>query len=142
LYLYPEISLLLGILCGMLFFQRTGLSCGGIITPGLIAMEMDNPLGLAFALGAALVTWILLAGVVRLLGIFGRQRLAAAMALALVVKILLSFFPASPSLWLGWVVPGLMGADFQRQGFVSTFAGALGAGVAAAMIVRLLSAVF
>ena len=131
--LHSEIHLLLGILLGMLFFQRTGLSCGGIISPGLIAMDLGNTPGLAVSLGAALLTWLLLALAVRAWGVYGRQRLALALALALVIKIALSLFQIGPSLWLGWVVPGLMGADFQRQGFVPTISGAFCVAVAAAM---------
>ncbi|MGD8562372.1 MAG: poly-gamma-glutamate biosynthesis protein PgsC/CapC [Desulfarculaceae bacterium] len=137
-----EIHLLLGILLGMLFFQRTGISCGGIISPGLMAMEMDNPLGLVVSLAAALLTWGLLTGAVRVWGVFGRQRVALAMALALVIKIILSMFYPVPSLWLGWVVPGLMGADFQRQGFIPTISGAVCAAVAAAMCAGLLFSLF
>lgn len=117
----------------MLFFQRTGISCGGIISPGLMAMELDNFPGLAVSLGAALITWLLLALAMRAWGVFGRQRLALALALALAIKMLLSFWGLAPSLWLGWVVPGLMGADFQRQDFVPTISGAVGVAVAAAM---------
>ena len=139
--LHSEIHLLLGILLGMLFFQRTGLSCGGIISPGLLAMELDNLPGLAVSLGAALATWLLLALAGRYWGLFGRQRLALALALALVIKIALSSLGLAPSLWLGWVVPGLMGADFQRQGFVPTISGAFCVAVAAAMSAGILFAI-
>jgi poly-gamma-glutamate biosynthesis protein PgsC/CapC len=142
LQISSEIHLLLGILLGMLFFQRTGISCGGIISPGLMAMEMDNPLGLAVSLAAALLTWGLLAWTVRVWGVFGRQRVAMAMAMALVIKIILSIFYPVPSPWLGWVVPGLMGADFQRQGFIPTISGAVCAAVAAAMSAGLLFSLF
>lgn len=142
MHLHSELNLLLGILLGMLFFQRTGLSCGGIISPGLIAMEMDNPLGLAASLAAALLTWGLLSWAVRILGLFGRQRVAAAMVLALAIKMLVSAFYPMQSLWLGWVIPGLMGADFQRQGFVPTVAGAFCTGAAAAMSAVLLFSLF
>lgn len=142
MHFHSELNLLLGILLGMLFFQRTGLSCGGIISPGLIAMEMDNPLGLAASLAAALLTWGLLAWAVRIWGPFGRQRVAAAMVLALAIKMLVSAFYPIQSLWLGWVIPGLLGADFQRQGFMPTVAGALCAGAAAAISAGLLLSLF
>lgn len=43
-----------GIALGMLFFHRTGYSPGGIITPGLLALELGSPRSLAVALLVAL----------------------------------------------------------------------------------------
>jgi len=87
-------------------------SCGGIITPGFIALQIGNPLSIAMALASAVVLSFVLEGVVRITGIYGRQRIALAMLLALGCKFMLDlFFPVS-SLWLGWVLPGLVAADW------------------------------
>ena len=45
------------------------------------------------------------------------------------------------SLWLGWVVPGLIGADIQRQGPVPTLAAVVAVSIATIMSVQLLQAV-
>jgi hypothetical protein len=42
------------------------------------------------------------------------------------------------SLWLGWVVPGLIGADIQRQGVQTTLIAVVAVSVATAMSVQLL----
>ncbi len=139
LHLHETLCLGLGILAGMVYYQRTGLACGGIITPGFLALNIWAPgqLGVSFAAGT--LTFLLLKGVVRYTGIYGRQRLAAAMLIALVLKIPLSLLTADPSLWLGWVVPGLIGADMQKQGVVPTLCAVVSTGVAAAMGVQLIS---
>lgn len=113
----------LGIVLGMFFYNRTGRSCGGIITPGFIALQIGSPSSIAMALASAVVLSFVLEGVVRITGIYGRQRIALAMLLALGCKFMLDlFFPVS-SLWLGWVLPGLVAADMQRQGLVETLTG-------------------
>ena len=138
-HLHETICIGLGILAGMLYYQRTGLACGGIITPGFLALYIWEPMQLILAFAAGILTYILLKVVVRYTGIYGRQRLATAMLIALVLKIPLSHLTADPSLWLGWVVPGLIGADMQKQGIAPTLYAVVSTGVAAAMGVQLIS---
>lgn len=82
----------LGIVLGMFFYNRTGRSCGGIITPGFIALQIGSPSSIAMALASAVVLSFVLEGVVRVTGIYGRQRIALAMLLALGCKFMLDLF--------------------------------------------------
>jgi poly-gamma-glutamate biosynthesis protein PgsC/CapC len=140
-YDHETICLAVGMLFGMFYYHKTGWACGGIITPGVIAMYIDDPWKVAVSLAAGLVTWVLLALLVRLTSIYGRQRLAAAMLIALALRYPLVSVWGETSLWLGWVVPGLIGADIQRQGFVPTFAAVVAVSIATAMTVHLLQLV-
>jgi poly-gamma-glutamate biosynthesis protein PgsC/CapC len=137
-YDHETACLAAGMLLGMLFYQRTGWACGGIITPGVIAMVAPDPARIGVALLGGLVTWLLLESLVRVTGVYGRQRLAAAMLIALALRYPLVGLWGETSLWLGWVVPGLIGADIQRQGLVPTLAGAISVSIAAALSVYLL----
>lgn len=137
--LHETLCIGLGIVAGMLYYQRTGFACGGIITPGFLALSIWNPLELAMAFTAGILTFALLKGVVRLTGLYGRQRLATAMLIALGLKIPLSVLTADTSLWLGWVVPGLIGADMEKQGVTPTLIAVVSTGMAAAMAVQLIT---
>ncbi len=123
----------LGIVAGLAWTRRTGWGCGGIITPGLLALyAADLPRGLfALVFGAALTP--LLGFVSRPLRLYGRERLAAAMLLALCLRSLLPplHLPVDAH-WIGWVVPGLIAADGQRQGLPMTLSGAVACACAAA----------
>ena len=138
LHEYETLYLAAGILLGMLYYQRTGWACGGIITPGVVALYIGDPFKLAVAGAAGLLTWALLEALVRYTGIYGRQRLASALLIALAVRYPLVPVWGETSLWLGWVVPGLMAADMQRQGVAMTLAAIVSISVAAALAVQLL----
>ncbi|MGI6784031.1 MAG: poly-gamma-glutamate biosynthesis protein PgsC/CapC [Aminivibrio sp.] len=128
----------LGILAGMYLFNRTGYSPGGIITPGLLAMDLADPGRLAAVFACAGVTALLLALAVRAAGVYGRQRTALAMLIAILARAALGFlFPAAPH-WSGWVIPGLIGADMERQGVLPTAAASLAAAFAASMAAGLI----
>jgi hypothetical protein len=83
---------------------------------------------------------MLLELLVRYTGVYGRQRLASALLIALALRYPLVPLWGETSLWLGWVVPGLMGADMQRQGVSMTLAAVVSISVAAALTVQLLLA--
>lgn len=137
-YAYETLCLAAGILLGMLYYRQTGWACGGIITPGVVALYIHQPAALGVSLAAGLVTALFLEGVVRLGGLYGRQRLAAALLIALALRYPVVALGGEASLWLGWVVPGLVGADAQRQGVVDTLAAVVSVSAAAALLVHLL----
>lgn len=137
-YDHETFCLAIGMLFGMYYYHRTGWACGGIITPGIIAMYIGVPGKLAVSLAAGLLTWVLLELMVRRFGLYGRQRLATAMLIALALRYPLVSVLGESSLWLGWVVPGLLGADIQRQGPLPTLTAVAAVSVATAMAVQLL----
>ncbi|NLA91225.1 MAG: capsule biosynthesis protein CapC [Synergistaceae bacterium] len=128
----------LGIALGMYFFSRTGYSPGGIITPGLLAMDLNSPVMLGTIFACAAMTAFLLSAAIKSLGLYGRQRTAAAMLIALLIKALLGAFLPLPLHWTGWVIPGLIGADMERQGAFPTVAASLAVAFATSMAGSLL----
>jgi len=130
-----EIPLALGILCGLFWSRRTGWNCGGLITPGILAIHADMPLSCLYSLLAGVVLAPVLELLVRRWRLYGRERVGVAMLLALTARCLWVYlFPSmggSVPLWLGWAVPGLIAADIQRQGLFITLAGAISAAVSA-----------
>ncbi|MDI9370905.1 MAG: capsule biosynthesis protein CapC [Synergistaceae bacterium] len=131
----------LGIVLGMIFFHRTGYSPGGVITPGLLALELTSPERVAWVFLFAWVASLALELAVRAVGLYGRQRIGAALLVALTVRIAAGCFLPVEDLWIGWVVPGLVGADMQRQGALPTVGATLATAIAAAMAGRLLAGV-
>lgn len=141
MYEHETFCLAIGMLLGMFYYHKTGWASGGIITPGVIAMYIDDPWKVSVSLAAGLITWLILEALVRFTGLYGRQRLAAAMLIALALRYPLVSVWGETSLWLGWVVPGLIGADMQRQGVVMTLAGVVSVSIATVMSVQLLQVV-
>jgi len=125
-------------LFGMFYYHKTGWACGGIITPGIIAIYIGDPGKVAVSMAAGLLTWIILDLLVRYFSIYGRQRLATAMLIALALRYPLVSVLGETSLWLGWVVPGLIGADIQRQGLLPTLAAVVAVSLVTAMSIQLL----
>ena len=116
----------LGIALGFIFFEITGLTAGGIIVPGYIALYVDKPLAIMTTLFIALITY----GTVVLLSqwmiIFGRRRFLLMVLAGFLFRIgfdLLQINTLNASLDLqviGYIIPGLIANEFARQGIVKT----------------------
>lgn len=123
-------TLALGVLLALLFFEATGLSPGGIIVPAYFALFLNDPPRVFSTLLAAILVW----GIVTLLShyiiLYGQRRFAMFLVSGLIVKMLLSLFYTgsvdailSLSLSIGYLVPGILARDFERQGFWKTLMG-------------------
>ncbi len=138
-----ELYLVAGVVLGMLFTELTGVSPGGLIVPGYIALFWNQPGRLALTAVVALATMLTLRLLSRWLLLFGRRRYSLFILVGFTLRagaqlILPSLFPALNGLEaVGWLVPGIIASDIDKQGALTTFA-ALGA---VAALVRLIALV-
>jgi poly-gamma-glutamate biosynthesis protein PgsC/CapC len=139
--------LFIGIVVSLIVSEVAGLSPGGIIVPGYIALFFTSPLRIAGTYAAAMATF----GAYRLLSrrliLFGRRRFAA--------MILIGAFFAWSSMALiprlsqgaadlrvvSWVVPGLLANSFDQQKFLPTAILSIAAGAAVFALARILAAI-
>lgn len=135
-----EYILVIGAVASLFMTEFFGISPGGVIVPGYIALFLPDPMRVA----ATILDAAIALGAVRLLArhaiLFGRRRyaafiLAGFLARVLVERALPGAFPEAPALAaVGWLVPGILAREADRQGPVRT----LLALAAAALLVRLL----
>jgi poly-gamma-glutamate biosynthesis protein PgsC/CapC len=118
-------ALIVGIVVSLALTELVGLSAGGIIVPGYVALLLDRPSALMGFLLVAAASY----GIVRALGtvlmLYGNRRFAIAVLTGLTLSVgaqwaspLLAPFPVEVG--LGLIVPGLLAHQFDRQGVLPT----------------------
>ena len=120
--------LFIGILVSLFITETTGFSPGGIVVAGYLALFARQPVWLAGTLVVALASW----GVVRLLSrhllLYGRRLFAMHLLTGLLMGQAVMLYGRGWAEWdwgvnvIGWIVPGLLSRDFDRQGFLPTLA--------------------
>jgi len=122
-----EISFL-GLVISLIFTGITGLYPGGIIVPSYLVLFMDQPARIAGTLIAAFLTLICFKLASQYLIIFGRRRfvfmvLVGGIWTFLWIQVFPFIFPVSLEFRvIGWVIPGLIANNFERQGVIVTTA--------------------
>ena len=123
--------IIFGVLASVVFFELTQISPGGIIVPGYIAMLLDDPMRVAVTIALSLLTW----GAVRLLSevviLFGRRCFAVFIVVSFLLRYLTGLatatadLPVTSALVIGYLVPGILAHEIDRQGAVKTLSSML-----------------
>ena len=127
-----------GIIVSLLFTELTGISPGGIVVPAYFVLYWDDPIRMALTLFIAGLCMLIVRLLSRYMILYGRRRFAMYLIVGMVLKYLFaSLYRASPiaipnlSLSIGYIIPGLIASDAERQGIVPTL---LGLGIVTALL--------
>jgi len=118
----------LGLLLSLLYVGITGLYPGGIIVPSYLVLFLNQPARIAGSLIAALLTLLCFRLASRYVILFGRRKfvfmvLVGGIWTLLSLRMLPILFPLSLEFRvIGWVIPGLIANNFDRQGVIVTTA--------------------
>ncbi len=116
----------LGLVFSFFYTELVGLSAGGLVVPGYLAIYWDNPLRLLSTFAVALVSCF----VVRLISnyaiLFGRRRFLATVLVGFVIGWLFDLaLLGAPAGYqdaraIGFIIPGLIANDMIKQGVLNT----------------------
>ena len=131
----------LSLLVSLIFTEVTNLLPGGIIVPFYFVLYLDDPV----KVGATVLSAVIAVGVIKLLSrvtiLYGRRKFALYIIIGILEKILFtycyfgtSYMFYNLSMTIGYLVPGLLGRQMERQGVLKT----LGALAAVTLMIRLI----
>ena len=135
-----EITVGLGVAFSLLFHEVFGLAAGGIVVPGYIAMNFDNPYKLAGTLIVAFLVWMCIKVIGKYFFVYGRRR----MVLAVLFGFILGYYSRKyfPDIIgdtrfeaIGYIIPGLIANWMERQGVYKTITTVLIGGAIVRVIV-------
>lgn len=118
-------SLGLGMALGLIYYELLGLSPGGIIVPGYVALLINQPVRVIATLLIGLLTYLLIRGLSQVMILYGRRRFVLAVLFGFLLSRLLETWPILPGTSaelraIGYVIPGLMANDMENQGILTT----------------------
>ena len=123
----PGIYIGVGMVLSLFLTETLGVTAGGIIVPGYIAMNLDNPSRLIVTFGISLIVYLIIKVLSNFVLIYGKRRLV----LALLLGFLLGYFMRSENnilsslmdmdfVVIGNIIPGLIANWMDRQGVLRT----------------------
>ena len=123
----PGIYIGVGMVLSLFLTETLGVTAGGIIVPGYIAMNLDSPPRLIVTFGISLIVYLIIKVLSNFILIYGKRRLV----LALLLGFLLGYFMRSENnilsglmdidfIVIGNIIPGLIANWMDRQGVLRT----------------------
>jgi len=116
-----------GMVLSLFLTETLGVTAGGIIVPGYIAMNLENPERLIITFGVSIITFLLIKLLSQYIMVYGKRRLV----LALLIGFLLGYLSRSENMItaglgttdfivIGNIIPGLIANWMDRQGVLRT----------------------
>jgi len=134
----------IGIVVSFAFYEIVGLSPGGIVVPGYIALFLDQPIRILVTLLAALLTSFIVRKLSNYIILYGRRRFLAMILIGFLLKWLIEEIIITIPISgielrsIGYIIPGLIANEMRRQGIMPTIYSL----VTVSIIVRLILLLF
>jgi poly-gamma-glutamate biosynthesis protein PgsC/CapC len=116
----------LGLVVSFFFTEIAGLSAGGLVVPGYLAIYWNNPLRILATIAVALVSYLIVRVLSSYTILYSRRRFLVTILVGFVVGWLLDLvLLRSPAGYqdvraIGFIIPGLIANDMIKQGVVNT----------------------
>jgi poly-gamma-glutamate biosynthesis protein PgsC/CapC len=137
-------AIAIGLVLGFFCYEWIGLSPGGFVVPGYIALYWDRPLMVAATLALALSVHLALEGISRVAIVYGRRRFMLALLIGFTGQWLLEaaalrtgFIPVEMDA-VGYIIPGLIANEMARQRVIPTVCTLVALSVAVRLMLILL----
>ena len=142
------LAIAIGLIVSLLFTEVFGLSGGGMIVPGYLALYVNKPYSILMTLLAAFITFAIVRGLTKIAIVYGRRRIVLMVLFGFLVGSLMrtaaaalaepaigSSLPPTTNCFcvIGFISPGLIALWMDRQGTVET----LGPLMTSTVVVRL-----
>ena len=95
---FYEIAIGFGVFLSLLFNELLGVTAGGIIVPGYIALYYHDPLSIIGTFATSFMVFIVMKAISQVVFLFGRRRLTLALLLKLGILSWLSMLSVGLSL--------------------------------------------
>ena len=117
----PEIAIGLGIILSLFFTETLGITAGGVIVPGYIALYLHQPEMVIGTFLISIATYLIVRFLSYFMIIYGKRRLV----LSLLIGFLIGYFVKEKVedgglFVIGNIIPGLIASWMDRQGTVRT----------------------
>ena len=123
----PGIYIGIGMVLSLFLTETLGVTAGGIIVPGYIAMNLESPQRLIITFGISIITFLLIKLLSKFIMVYGKRRLV----LALLIGFLLGYLSRSENMVtaglgttdfivIGNIIPGLIANWMDSQGVLRT----------------------
>ena len=121
----PSIHIGIGMVLSLLATETLGVTAGGLIVPGYIALNLDDPIKLVLTFGVSILTYLIIKFLGMFILIYGKRRLVFTLLLGFLLGSITYYF-SDNTYWneeyvvIGNIIPGLIANWMDRQGIIRT----------------------
>lgn len=120
-----EISIGLGIVLSLVLSETLGVTAGGVIVPGYIAIYLNHPIQVLVTFVVSILVWGIIQGLGHVMFLYGKRRIVLALILGFFFGYIsrnMIFLPVEIGsvAVIGNIIPGLIANWMDQQGVIRT----------------------
>ena len=120
-----EVTVGLGIALSLILSETLGVTAGGVIVPGYIAMHLHSPDQIIMTFIASMIVFFLIRILGKFIFLYGKRRLVLTLLLGFIIGYISRnhfFSPIDTFSYevIGNIIPGLIASWMDRQGIIRT----------------------
>ncbi len=139
------VSIGIGLGVSLFLSEIFGLTAGGLIVPGYLALHLREPFTVLLTLGAGFAAFILIQALSTVLVIYGRRRIVLLILSGYLMGMVTRLFIGGSMQMgqfefsvIGFIIPGLIAIWLDRRGIVESFCSLITASIVVRLILVLL----
>ena len=122
------LSIGLGMVFSLLLTEIIGLTAGGIIVPGWVALHLHNPVSVFMTFLIAIIVYLIVEMVSKFMFIYGKRRLVISLLLGFIMGLIFNTYLSNiffneldiEIYSIGFIIPGMIANWMSRQGVLRT----------------------
>jgi poly-gamma-glutamate biosynthesis protein PgsC/CapC len=139
-----EVTVGLGIALSLILSETLGVTAGGVIVPGYIAMHLHNPDQIIMTFIASMIVILLIRILGKFIFLYGKRRLVLTLLLGFIIGYISRnhfFSPIDTFSYevIGNIIPGLIASWMDRQGIIRTISAIIITSVLVKLTIMVLS---
>ena len=141
-----SLSIGIGLVVSLAFSEMLGLTAGGMVVPGYVALYLNHPLMIVLTLLISFLTYFIVHSLSAVMIIYGRRRtvlmILVGFAMGALLRSLGSLELKTAVIDLtiiGYIIPGLIAIWIDRQGLIESFSSLIIASVIVRMVLILIT---
>ena len=141
-----SLSIGIGLVTSLMFSEMLGLTAGGMVVPGYVALYLDRPLVIIITLIICYFTYLIVYFLGTFSIVYGRRRTVLMILVGFAMGALLRTFGALELpvttidlTVIGYIIPGLIAIWIDRQGLIESFSALIIASVIVRMVLILIT---
>ncbi len=112
--------IIIGIFVSLIYAELTGFSACGLVVPGYIAININNPERIFYTLVLSFLTYLIIRLLSNVAIIYGKRQFSLAIGLSILLNILLTTLLPFNFGVIGNIIAGLIANNFLKEGIFTS----------------------
>lgn len=119
-------AIIIGLIIGIIFYELTDISPGGLVVPGMIAYYIYTPERILMTIIVSIISFLIVLILQRFIIVYGKRKFVIHILIATLLSYLFTLIGEELKIdfllipFIGFIIPGIISNEMSKQGPIKT----------------------